>query len=519
MRAKAMTASCHTVLRDSFVDSVLLLAATRAMLDGDGVDWATAVMATPANRAVLAAEGFGGADLEAASANDLVMAVRAGSAEAGAAGLARGRARLVAEQPASGPQAAGRQPRTVEEAVAANPETSVAIVSVTGEYAALAAHHALSAGLHVLLFSDHVSVEEEVELKDRAARLGLLVMGPGAGTAIIAGTGLGFANVVERGRVGVVAAAGTGAQEVTCLLDRWGAGVSHCIGIGGRDLSSAIGGRMARMALAALEDDPATEAILLVSKPPAEEVARALLGVGRRKPLIATVLGVTPRLDVAPGVELAGTLEQGVLASLCRVDLPRPDPAAGLVDRVAVACRAPAEGAGAIRGLFSGGTLCYETQLILSRHVGAVHSNTPIRDGWGLPAPEGAHICLDLGEEEYTRGRPHPMIDPEARIELMREHAADPATAVLLVDVVLGHGAHPDPADVLAPVCAEALAAPHRPQVVAYVLGSRHDPQGEAGQRRRLEEVGCVVPRTAARAALAAAAIALRRPELAAAPA
>lgn len=509
------------VVRDRFADSVLLLAASRAMLETDGVEWATAVMATPANLGVLDSEGFDDPNLGSASAHDLVLAVRAASADACAAGLERGQARLVAEhaRPGLGPGGGGGPVPTIEEAVAAAPGSNVAIVSVTGEYAALAAHHALSAGLHVLLFSDHVAVEEEIELKERAARLGRLVMGPGAGTAILAGTGLGFANAVGRGRVGVVAAAGTGAQEVTCLLDRWGAGVSHCIGVGGRDLSAAVGGRMARLAVAALDADPATEAILLVSKPPAEAVARALLGVRRRTPLVATVLGVAPDLAVAPGVELAGTLEQGALASLDRLGLPRPDPADGLVRVAEAACRRVAPEAVAVRGLFSGGTLGYEAQLILARHAGVVHSNTPIREGWGLPAPPAAHLCLDLGEEEFTQGRPHPMIDPQARLELIERHAADPATAVLLLDVVLGYGSHPDPAGLLAPVCARALAAPHRPQVVAYVLGSRSDPQDGTAQRRRLQEAGCIVPPTAARAALVAAAIALRRPELAAAPA
>src|SRR5437660_1717332 len=402
-----MSAAACALLRDTFVDSVLLMSATRAMVEGEGVEWATAVMATPANVSALISEGVPATALEGASANDLALAVRADSEAVARAVLDRGRDALFAErpaQPATGERAAAR---TVEEAVAAIPGANVAIVSVTGEYAALAAHHALTAGLHVLLFSDHVTLEEEVELKDRAASLGRLVMGPGAGTAILGGTGLGFANVVGPGRVGVVAAAGTGAQEVSSLLDRWGAGVSQVIGIGGRDLSAAVGGRMARVAIEALDADRGTDAILLVSKPPAQAD--------------------------------------------------------------------------------------------------------------GLPAPAGSHVCLDLGEEEYTQGRPHPMIDPEARLALLREQGADPATAVVLLDVVLGHGSHPDPAGVLAPACAELSADPEGPRVVAYVLGTRDDPQGYGRQRAILEEVGCIVTATAARAAHAAAAIALRRPELAAA--
>jgi FdrA protein len=314
--------------------------------------------------------------------------------------------------------------------------------------------------------------------------------------------------------VGVVAAAGTGAQEVSSLLDRWGAGVSQVIGIGGRDLSEAVGGRMARVAIEALEGDPGTDAILLVSKPPAESVARALLGTPRAKPLVASVLGVAPDLEVAPGVELTGTLEQGVIAILQVLGLPAPDPARGLAEHVAAACRRLPATRTAIRGLFTGGTLCYEAQLIVAPHVGRVYSNAPVGGRDGLPAPAGAHICLDLGEEEYTQGRPHPMIDPDARLELIRREGADPATAVILLDVVLGHGSHPDPAGIVAPVCAEIMAAPEGPQVVAYVLGTRDDPQGYGRQRRTLEEAGCIVTPTAARAALAAAAIAVRRPEL-----
>jgi FdrA protein len=509
-----MTAARCTLLRDTFVDSVLLMSATRAMIEVDGVEWATAVMATPANVSALLAEGVAEADVAGASSNDLALAARSESEDAAAAGLARGRDALFAERPSRSEDDAERGARSIEEAVAAGAEVNVAIVSVTGAYAALSAHHALTAGLHVLLFSDHVSVEEEVELKDRAARLGRLVMGPGAGTAILGGTGLGFANVVGPGRVGVVAAAGTGAQEVSSLLDRWGAGVSQVIGIGGRDLSEAVGGRMARVAIEALEADPGTDAILLVSKPPAESVARALLGTPRAKPLVASVLGVAPDLEVAPGVELAGTLEQGVIAVLGVLGLPAPEPARGLAEHVAAACRRLPATRTAVRGLFSGGTLCYEAQLVLAPHVGRVYSNAPVGSRDGLPAPEGAHICLDLGEEEYTQGRPHPMIDPDARLELIRREGADPATAVVLLDVVLGHGSHPDPAGIVAPVCAEIMAAPEGPRVVAYVLGTRDDPQGYGRQRRTLEEAGCIVTPTAARSALAAAAIAVRRPGL-----
>lgn len=513
------------LFKDTYLDSVLQLSGARAMLQYEGVKWAAVAMATAANLETLREKGFEGPQLPAARANDLFLAVLAEDDEAADGAIEAGRAALFSERPdgagagtgrpgASG--AEGRPARSLDEAMARlDGHANLAIVSVPGPYAALEAHKALTAGLHVLLFSDNVALEDEIELKDRAQELGLLVMGPGAGTAMLGGTGLAFANVVQPGRVGVVAAAGTGAQEAMSLLDQWGAGVSHVIGVGGRDLNNSVAGRMACAAVAALRDDPATDAILLVSKPPDPEVARAVATVAGDKPLVAALIGLgAPLSGVPPTVSTAATLEQGVAAALAFVGLTVADTAAGLVETVAAACAALAPQRSIIRGLFSGGTLCYESLSLLYQLVGPVYSNTPIDKRWGMPAPSGAHTCLDLGEEEYTKGRPHPMIDPEARIELMRRAGADPAVAVVLIDVVLGFGAHQDPAGLLAPVAQEIMAGGGGPQVVAYVLGTDGDAQGLAGQRQVLREAGCVVPATAARASLAAAALATRRPDI-----
>jgi FdrA protein len=223
-------------------------------------------------------------------------------------------------------------------------------------------------------------------------------------------------------------------------------------------------------------------------------------------------VGLDAPLDLPEGVEVLTTLEEGVVRALAAVGIEAPDPSAGLVGEVEKACDRLGADRRLVRGLFSGGTLCYESLVIMSRLLGPIYSNTPIDKRYGLPAPEHAHICLDLGEEEYTKGRPHPMIDPEARVELMREEGRSSETAVVLVDVVLGHGSHPDPAGQLAPVCAEIIDGGAGPQVVAYVLGTEGDPQGFAGQQAKLRDVGCIVTDTAARASLAAAAIALREP-------
>jgi FdrA protein len=501
------------LFKDTYVDSVLQLAGTRAMRQVQGVEWAAAAMGTAANLDTLREQGFTADDIAGAATGDLLLAVRATDETSVEAALRSGEQAMFAVRERE-PGTAVPRPRSLDEALRQQAGSNIAVVSVPGDYAALEAHKALARGLDVLLFSDNVSVDDEIVLKEHAARRGRLVMGPGAGTAMLAGTGLGFANVVRPGRVGVIAAAGTGAQEAMALLDRWGVGVSHVIGLGGRDLSRAVDGRMAALALRALRDDPATEVILLVSKPPAESVARKVLTLSGDTPLVASLIGLSPEASVPAGVHVSDTLEGGVVRTLDILGMAAPDRTRLRGPNIEDTIARLAPGRTTVRGLFSGGTLCYEALVLLGRTLGPVWSNTPIDKRYGLPAPGHASVCLDLGEEEYTKGRPHPMIDLEARVDMLREVGQDPDVAVALLDVVLGHGSHPDPAGMLAPVCAE-LSGPDGPQVVAYVLGTDRDPQGYEDQVRRLVDAGCIVTETAARAALTAAAIATRTPRTA----
>lgn len=514
MSASTATGVMRTrVVRDTYFDSLLLLVATQVMSDLPDVQWAGAVMATPAGTEQLAADGFGPDLLDGAGASDLVLAVRAVDEATAERVLDAGLAATATERGTdSGGGSAIRAPRTVAEATEVLPQASVAIVSVPGAYAALETHHALSAGLHVLLFSDNVSMAEEVEVKQRANELGLLVMGPGAGTSILAGVGLGFANVVRRGPVGVIAAAGTGAQEVSALLDRWGVGVSHVIGVGGRDLSAAVQARTTKAAIRALQADPGTTVILLVSKPPDEAVARDVLALCGTMPTVVSFLGMHD-VELPPNIHVTHTLEDGARQAARLAGTTPPDTTTGLRAKVEAAIAGLSAQRQCVRGYFSGGTLCYEAQLLISERLGAVYSNEPLHHDHGMPAPAGAHVLLDLGAEEYTLGRPHPMIDPSARLDMMAAQAREDEVAAVLLDVVLGHGSHHDPAGELAPVCRQIMAD-GGPQVVAYVLGTDADPQGYAQQRQTLENAGCIVTDTAARAALVAAAIAGRQPDL-----
>ena len=499
------------ILRDNYKDSVRLLEATRSMLTAPGVDFAWALMGTEANLRTLATEGFD--DLDGASANDLVLAVRASDSADRSSALALADEVLFAKTTSEGGDETVQAAADLGQAIASQDGSNLAIISVPGDYATLETHKALTAGLDVLLFSDNVPIADEIALKERASAMGRLVMGPGAGTAMISGTGLGFANRVTPGRVGVVAAAGTGAQEAMALLERWGVGVSHVIGVGGRDLNADVGGIMARAGIAALEADPGTEAILLVSKPPAPEVAESLLGTAPSKPMVAALIGLREKLDGVPAeISVCNTLEQGVVLSLKGLGIDAPDRIGNTPEEVADVITALPQSRTRLVGLFSGGTLAYEAMSIAVDHIGPIYSNTPLDKSWAVPAPDGAHVCLDLGEEEYTQGRPHPMIDPEARMEWMRKQLDDPTVAVVLLDVVLGDGSHADPASLLAPLAAEIVAS--GATVVTYVLGTELDPQGLAKQQEAMRAAGCIVAETAARAALAAAAVVNRDPAL-----
>jgi FdrA protein len=471
----------------AYADSVTLMRVSADVRQADGVQAALIAMATELNVDLLQAMGFSPpADAEP---NNLLIAVRAGSDAALSGALAVVEATLSA-RPAGGRSgvSATPAPRTTAAAVRAS-GPGLALISVPGQYAFAEAMDALDAGCDVMIFSDNVPVEQEIMLKDLAAQRDLIVMGPDCGTAIVGGVGLGFSHTLAAGPVGLVAASGTGAQQVLCLLDYAGAGVSAALGVGGRDLSAAVGGRSARSALAALDSDPGTELIIVVSKPPDAEVATHLreFAVGLATP-VQLALIAAGELDLTAATEAA--LRALGLPVPAWPRWPAPAAAARLTDGT--------PRAGALRGLFSGGTLCDEAMVIASERLGPIWSNIPLRPEWRLaprapaagPAAAG-HAMIDFGDDELTAGRAHPMIDPSLRLERLAAEIADPAVAVVLLDVVLGHGAHPDPAAELGPAIAAARASGIA--VVVSLIGAASDPQGLTLQAAALQAAGADV--------------------------
>jgi FdrA protein len=489
-------------------DSVSLMLVARELTSLEGVKDAAVVMATEANKSILSDAGLLTTEIKTAKANDLVLVVSANDASKAEQALIKAEEML--NRKITSNAAGDFRPKTIRSALSLHTGINVAVISVAGRYAADEAWEALHHGLHVLLFSDNVSLEEEIALKKFGRDHGLLLMGPGAGTAILNGVALGFANDLPSGPVGIVSAAGTGLQEVSSLLARRGVGISQGIGTGGRDLKIEVGGIMMLLALQALQQDPNTEVIVLISKPPAEEVARVVLkqaSASEKKTVVCFLGGEMGLMGGVPNVIPARTLQEcSMLAE--RTIRPETDDILALYKAEKIRLTKKAKRLKAkldfrqcyVRGLFSGGTLCYEAQVIWKDVLKSpVHSNAPLSGELALPDATKSigHTAVDLGEEEFTVGRPHPMIDNDLRIRRLLQEARDPETAVIMLDVVLGYGAHPNPAGELGPAILEArglaLTAGHELPVVVSVTGTEGDPQGLSDTISTLEGAGAIV--------------------------
>jgi FdrA protein len=479
----------HSEVRPgAYYDSVVLMQLQRGLAELPRVLDAGVVMATPANRDLLVA-GDLLVDTDAGS-DDLLIVVKAEDEDAAASALASVDDLLSRRKSLS---VGAFRPRSLEAAVKQSPQAKWVLISVPGRYAADVARDALRLERHVFLYSDNVSIDDEIELKQTGKGKGLLVMGPDCGTAIIGGVGLGFANRVRRGSIGLVGASGTGLQAITSRIHALGGGVSHAIGTGSRDLHQNVGAITARQALDMLDRDPASNVIVLVSKPPERGVASQLLSTARTmtKPAVIHFIGFPPPARTLDNLHFASSL--GDAAALAVTLAANHDDVAK--DRAGMSRPA----GGYLRGLFAGGTLAYEALLGFQTLLNPIFSNAPLHDSQRLsdPLTSQAHTILDLGADEFTQGRLHPMMDNDLRLRRLRQESADPEVASILMDVVLGEGAHPDPTAELAPAISEAKAIAQRDgralDVTVIVVGTDQDPQQLELQTERLIAAGATV--------------------------
>ncbi|MFC7790107.1 acyl-CoA synthetase FdrA [Microbacterium sp. MAHUQ-60] len=489
------------IRKNTYVDSVSLMSMSTKANAVDGVTQALLGMATPMNKEVLRNVGVSDPAVDAAKPSDLMIVIDASEDTIDAAIQAVDD--ILARKTTSGGGAAEVRYRTLDAAFDQVVDSNLVLISVNGAFAAREARKALNAGKHVMIFSDNVSVEDELALKTLAHEKGLLVMGPDCGTAIINGVGLAFANAVRRGSIGIVGASGTGSQELAVRVHDFGGGVSQLIGTGGRDLSAEIGGISMIDGIRALDADPETSVIAIISKPPADEVAEKVLAAAgsASKPVFVTFLGsdrtdsgyenVTMVQGTKP-LAIAAVVASGIDESTLNkraLNIP-------LVHEVR-AKLAPEQKY--IRGLFCGGTLCDEAMFAALDKYENVYSNIqkdPARVlGPGDDSRE--HTFLDMGDDDFTNGRPHPMIDPSLRLQRIVQEADDPEVGVIALDFVLGFGAHADPVGVTIPAIREAQAkAEARGQhleILGYVLGTDQDTPAIAEQVAQLEAAGVTI--------------------------
>jgi FdrA protein len=479
----------------AYYDSITLMRASLELLEVPGVEDVALWMGTEASKGILATAGLLTPEAQAAAAEDLVIVVKAEDDAAAQAALAqadellaRRRRRLEEEY----------RPKSLESAAQVMPDAQWVLVSVPGRYAAGVARQALRLDKNVFLYSDNVSLDDETALKGTASEKGLLVMGPDCGTAIVNGVGLGFANRVRRGPIGLVAASGTGLQQVSARIHQLGGGITHALGTGGRDLSQAVGAVTARQGLDLLSRDPETQVIVLISKPPSPRVAGELLKVARSagKPVVVDFIGYSPPARRVDNLHFVATLDEAAELAVGLAARGTKDEGRRTKDFEVAGLDRFAPGQRYLRGLFSGGTLAYEALLILQGYLPAVYSNVPLDKEYRLADSlvSQAHTIVDLGEDEFTVGRLHPMMDNDLRIRRLQQEADDPEVAVILLDVVLGYGAHPDLAGELGPAIASARAraaeAGRHLEVVTVLVGTDEDPQDFDAQVRQLEEAG-----------------------------
>ncbi|MBB4984534.1 acyl-CoA synthetase FdrA [Streptomyces nymphaeiformis] len=489
------------VRKNTYFDSVSLMSVSTRANGLDGVDQAFTAMGTEMNKGVLENLGLLTDELRAAESGDLMIVLVAEDGADTEALLAEIEGLLTRKAPAS---AGGGEVtyRTIASAAAGIDGANLAVVAVNGAYAAREARKALESGLHVMMFSDNVAVEDEIALKNLAHDKGLFMMGPDCGTAIINNVALCFGNKVRPGSIGIVAASGTGSQEVSVRVHALGGGISQLIGTGGRDLSEQVGGIMMVDGIRALAADPATDVIVLVSKPPAASVEKKVLAevAAAGKPVVVWFIdGSEEAVTAAGGHFAAGSLQAARKAvELAGVEGSAVEEFEAEVAAEAVVSRL-AEGQKYVRGLFCGGTLCDETMYAVRDAGLAVWSNIQKNADFRLLAGSASrgHTFLDFGDDDFTNGRPHPMIDPALRIERIVEEAKDPEVAAIVMDFVLGFGSHEDPVGTTLPAIEEALRvakdAGRHLEIVAYVLGTDLDTPSVAAQSAALRAAGVTV--------------------------
>jgi FdrA protein len=508
-----MSVTKFIIRKNQYFDSVFLMGINKSILSESGVIQSAVLMGTPNNKKLLTDIQVVSPEIDQAGANDLIVAVIAETEDSAASALGK-LDEFLERVPSPSKQT---EYKTIEDGFRVKPNANLAVISVPGEFAAREAFKALDHGLNVFLFSSNVSVEDELKMKRIARDKGLLVMGPDCGTSILCGTGIGFANKVRRGPVGVVGPSGTGLQEMTCLVHHSGSGISHAIGTGSRDLKDEIGGLTTFMALDLLEKDASTNVVAIISKPVGDGTLNLLLSRLKdyTKPVVTCFMGETQQLNSPnKALHFTTTIDEaaekviGLLGLAYHSERNVLDGQRIDSERLSYSPQQKF-----VRGLFAGGTFCYQSQAILLGQGFELHSNEPLKGVMTLSDPDNAvgNSLIDMGDEHYTQGKPHPMLDGTMRSIRILHEADDSGMAVLLLDFILGFNASADP---VGEALQNILAAQKKAEmngrhltVIASLTGTEEDPQDFNLQRKLLEDAKVIVTDSNAQAVRLCAAL------------
>lgn len=494
------------IKKNNYWDSIFLMNAAREIMKTKGVIDAVLVMGTDMNKTVLKEVGGLTSEAIAATPNDLIISLDLEDENIAKDVLA------CLERIISDKDKNQNEQETVymslNKAIDASPEANLVFISVPGEFATQEAKNALNRGLNTFIFSDNVPLEDEVELKKMALEKGLWVMGPGCGTSVINHISIGMMSTIREGNIGIVGASGSGIHEIATLIDRQGFGISQAIGTGGRDLSKEVGGITMIQGINFLENDKSTKVIVLVSKPPALSTAEKIFHLVKKstKPVVIFFLGGDQQQIKEVGAYGALTLEE---AAMKAINLAENEtiPSRNFIEKckIELAQLASEEKRKLsvkqkyLRGLFCGGTHSEEASMLLQDMIGDLYANLSFGNCQKVTNPHSSikNTLIDMGDEEFTKGKPHPVIDPSILKERLWKEGSDPEVAVILFDLFLGYGAHQDPVgtieETLAALREKAKEEGRYLSIVASVCGSTKDPQGFNEQKRRLEALGVKV--------------------------
>ncbi|MCF7858318.1 MAG: acyl-CoA synthetase FdrA [Candidatus Cloacimonetes bacterium] len=492
------------VRKGEYFDSVSLMIVGKDIAKMEYVKDATVVMATQENKSILKTAGLYLPKFAQYDDTDLLIVIESDHEKKFKEIFERVNEMLI-EIRNKKDESGSFSPKSLESAVKINPESNLALISLAGRYAGHEAMKALQLGLNVMLFSDNVSLSTEIELKTYALDHDLLMMGPDCGTAIINHVPLAFSNAVNQGNIGIVAASGTGLQEISSIISEEGFGISQAIGTGGRDIKAEVGGMMFLAALDALENDDQTEVIVLVSKPPHLSVLKKINSKlkGISKPVISIFLGADKSIMKENGAIAAQTLEEAALLACAvaggfdtaQIEKFLSERKKDYIEIVNNHLNKITPGRKYIRGLFSGGTLCDEAQMILKQSIKNIYSNRAsdktysLKDSWNSKE----HTLVDLGEDEFTVGRLHPMMDFDLRNKRLLQEADDKETAIILFDLVLGYGANSEPLNEILPILKKINREKSGIILICSVTGTKNDPQNREGIITELENNNVIV--------------------------